>query len=169
MTNDGGLPTTTDTSGGGTQRFGRLIERADGRDFPYYNGDPLALPVWQWIIVVASCVAGLAVLYFYPAASNVQSLVPRFLFTAIPLVVFIIFTRSRWHYILRRVTGRDVITMVLFAVLNLIITFAVGAVVKIIFGANANTAGDGITDPAQAVAFYLGTAIQLFGEELLTI
>ncbi|ROS75803.1 hypothetical protein EDF24_1374 [Curtobacterium sp. PhB130] len=152
-----------------TRRYGNAIERADGQDFPFYDGDPIPIPAWQWITIVVACVVGITVLSFYPAADNVQSLVPRFLFTAIPLAVFIAFTKQYWSRIFRRTTGRDVGLMVLFAIANVIVTFAVGIIVKAVFGATANTATDGIHGAGQLVAFYVGTAIQLFGEELFTI
>lgn len=150
-------------------RYGRAVERGDGRDFPYYDGDPLPLSVAQWVLVIVACAVGFAVLSLYPAADNVQSLVPRFLFTAIPLAVFIVFTRRHWSRIFQRTTGRDVLAMVLFAVANLVVTFAVGILVKYVFGANSNGATDGIHGAAEVTSFYVGTAIQLFGEELFSI
>lgn len=150
-------------------RYGRAIERRDGRDFPYYDGDPLPLSILQWVAVIAACAVGFLVLSFTPATDNVQSLVPRFLFAAIPLAVFIAFTRRHWSRIFQRTTGRDVLTMVGFAAANLIVTFAVGIVVKYVFGANSNGATDGIHGAAEVTAFYVGTAIQLFGEELFSI
>ncbi len=150
-------------------RYGRAIERADGRDFPFYDGDPIGIRAWQWVAIVVACVAAITVLSFYPAADNVQALVPRFLFTAIMLAVLIAVTRRHWSRIFQRTTGRDVGAMVLFAIANLIVSFAVGIIVNGIFGSNANTAADGIHGAAQLIAFYVGTAIQLLGEELFTI
>ena len=39
-------------------RFGRLIERRDGHDFPFYNGTPIELSVGRWILVWASVAVG---------------------------------------------------------------------------------------------------------------
>ncbi|MBF4607812.1 CPBP family intramembrane glutamic endopeptidase [Curtobacterium sp. VKM Ac-1393] len=167
--------TTTALSGAGGQRFGRTVERQDGQDgqdgqdFPYYDGDPIPLPVWQWVLVIVACAAGFVTLSFFPAANNVQSLVPRFLFTAIPLAVFIVFTRRHWSRIFRRVTGRDVRDIVLFGVANLIVSSVMGLIVSVVFGANANAATDNVEGAGEILSFYLGTAIQLLGEELFTI
>lgn len=150
-------------------RYGRAIERGDGRDFPYYDGDPLPLSVVQWVTVIVACAVGFLVLSFSPAADNVQSLVPRFLFAAIPLTVFIVFTRRHWSRIFQRTTGRDVLDMVAFGIANLIVSSVMGILVSIVFGANANTATDGVHGAAEVTTFYLGTAIQLFGEELFSI
>jgi len=161
-TDDGLVPTER-------QRFGRAVERDDGRDFPFYDGNPFGLAVWQWIIVVLACALGFFVLILYPARNDVQALVSRILFPAIPLTVFIAFTRGQWTAIMHRIRGRDVWAMVLFAAANLVVTIIVGIVVKALFGANANAAVDGVHDPGAVVAFYVGTGIQLFGEELFTI
>ncbi|ROP74063.1 CPBP family intramembrane glutamic endopeptidase [Curtobacterium sp. PhB115] len=151
------------------RRYGKAIERQDGRDFPFYDGEPIRIPAWQWVTIIVACVAGITVLSFYPAANNIQSLVPRFLFTAIMLAVFIVFTKRHWARIFQRTTARDYGAMVLFAIGNIIVTFTVGIIVKAIFGSNANTATDGIHGAGEIVAFYVGTAIQLLGEELFTI
>lgn len=150
-------------------RYGRAIERADGRDFPFWDGNPFALRAWQWVVVVLACVLAINVLSWYPAHDNLQSLVPRFLFTAIILAVFIVFTRGRWSRIFQRTTGRDFLAMVLFAAANVIVSFVVGALVSVVFGATANTAANGIHGAPEFIAFYVGTAVQLFGEELFTI
>jgi membrane protease YdiL (CAAX protease family) len=145
------------------------VERDDGRDFPFYDGNPTDLSVGKWLLVILSCAVGFAVLIFVPAHDNVESLVPRILFPAIPLAVFIALTRGRWRAITQRVTGRDVWTMIVFAVLNIVVTSVVGVIVKVLFGANANPATDGVQGAGETITFYVGTGIQLFGEELFTI
>ena len=45
-----------------SQRFGRLVERADGRDFPYYNGEPIEVAGWKWGVIILVCAAGFAAL-----------------------------------------------------------------------------------------------------------
>jgi membrane protease YdiL (CAAX protease family) len=61
--------------------------------------------------------------------------------------------------------------MVVFWLLNLVVSSGVGLIVMALFGANANPATNGLIDggPLQIVAFYVGTGIQLFGEEIFTI
>lgn len=153
------------------RRFSRAIERSDGRDFPYYDGRPVQLVGWKWAVILLSCLIGFAVLLFYPAANNVQMLVSRVLFPAIPLAVFVGLTGRYWRALFGRISGADLLTMLAFFLLNLAVTFGMGAIVMKLFGANANTAADGIFDhgPAETIAFYAGTGIQLFGEEVFTI
>jgi membrane protease YdiL (CAAX protease family) len=153
------------------QRFGRLIERADGRDFPFYDGEPVDVAGWKWGVIILACLVGFSALLFYPAANDLQSLVPRILFPAIPLAVFIGFTGRYWTTLFRKLTGVDYLNMVVFWLLNLAVSGVVGFLVMIVFGANANPATDGLAEggPLQIIAFYVGTGIQLFGEEIFTI
>lgn len=153
------------------QRFGRLIERADGRDFPYYNGEPTEVAAWKWFVIILACAAGFVALSFYPATNDVQLVVPRILFPAIPLTVFIVLTGRYWTALFKKLTGADYLNMVVFWLLNLAVTAVIGIVVMALFGANPNAATDGLLEggPLQITAFYVGTGIQLFGEEVFTI
>lgn len=162
---------TSGTKNQNKERFGRLVERQDGRDFPYYNGEPVDVAGWKWGVIILSCIAGFAALIFYPATNDLQLLVPRILFPAIPLAVFIGFTGRYWRALFRKLTGADYLNMVFFWLLNLAVSAAVGLVVMLVFGANANAATDGVAQggPLQIAAFYVGTGIQLFGEEIFTI
>ena len=120
---------------------------------------------------ILSCAAGFAALAFYPAANNLQSIVPRILFAAIPLAVFIGFTGGYWKALFRKLVFADYLNMVVFWLLNLAVSGVVGVIVMNLFGASANPATDGVIEggPLQIFAFYAGTGIQLFGEELFTI
>jgi len=153
------------------QRFGRLIERADGRDFPYYDGEPVDVATWKWGVIIVACVAGFAALVAIPAANNVQALVCRILFPAIPLAVFIAFTGQYWKSLFKKLRGVDYLNMVFFWLLNFAVSAGVGVIVMAVFGANANPTTDGLAagGPLEIVAFYVGTGIQLFGEEIFTI
>ncbi|MEJ3405389.1 CPBP family intramembrane glutamic endopeptidase [Rathayibacter sp. YIM 133350] len=152
-------------------RFGRAIERNDGRDFPYYDGIPVHVASWKWIVVILACVLGFALLILLPQPTNLAALLPRILFPLVPFVTFAVLVRPQWSAIFRRVTGRDVLTMVVFWLLNLAVTFLVGILVKALFGAASNPAAGGVGEhgAVDLIAFYLGTGIQLFGEELFTI
>lgn len=152
-------------------RFGRLIERNDDRDFPYYNGEPITVAAWKWLLIIVACALGFLALIFVPRSNEFTALIPRVLFPVIPLALFIAFTGKHWSAIFRRLTGRDWLTMVVFWLLNLAVTALVGVLVSALFGANANHATDGLANggPAEIFAFFLGTGIQLFGEEIFTI
>lgn len=159
------IPTSPD-------RFGRLIERRDGLDFPYYDGRPVLIPGGRWWLVIAAVVVAFAALIALPGFTGpVLSFIPAILFVAIPLLALRRVASTGWTAIFRRVSGRDILVIIGFAVLNVIVTFALGAIVASFTDATANpqagTLADGST--LERVLFYPRTAIQLLGEELLTI
>ncbi|MER7070555.1 type II CAAX endopeptidase family protein [Terrabacter sp. NPDC000476] len=152
-------------------RFGRLVERQDNEDFPYYDGDPVEIPTWKWLVIIASCVVGFVVLTLLPQPDNIVALVPRILFPAIMLATFISMTGAYWKAIFRRLRLRDVWTILGFMLLDIVVTFAIAIVVRSFAGATANSATDGLgkAGAADTVAFYVGTGLQIFGEELFSI
>lgn len=162
---------STRTSHTRDRRLGRFFERNDDRDFPFYNGRPVEIPVWKWLVIIVGCVVGFAALLFIPAENNVESLFPRALFTGIMLAVFIVMARGHWTAIFKKPTGADWLAMVTYGVLTLVVSFIIGFVVRAIFGANATTATDGLAagGAPEIITFYIGTAIQLLGEELFSI
>ncbi len=152
-------------------RFGKLIERQDGRDFPFYNSKPVGLSVLQWLVVWLSVAVGFAALVLIPQHNNVEALIPRILFVAIPLITLAYFTKGKWKALFHKPTFADYRTMVGFFLLNLAVTLIVGVIVKILFGANTNPAAEGLAQAGafEILAFYVGTGIQLMGEEVFTL
>ncbi len=102
-------------------RFGRLIERRDDVDFPFYNGVPIELSVGKWILVWASVAVGILALMFIPQPNNLVAILPRALFVAIPLAVLALVAGRHWSAIFRRVRLVDVGNMFFFAALNIVI------------------------------------------------
>lgn len=152
-------------------RFGKLIERQDNRDFPFYNEKPTSISVAQWVLLWVSVFVGFLALSFIPAANNLESIVPRTLFLLIPAVVFIWITKSKWRAFFHRPTRGDYGAMVLFFVLNLAITSLVAIIVQAFFGTNANPAANGLASSGalEIATFYIGTGVQLMGEEVFTL
>lgn len=158
------------STGPATNRFGRLIERRDNADFPYYDGTPVRVSVGRWIIVWAACLAAFLVLSFIPQPNDIVALVPRALFTAIMLGALVWATGPHWKAVFRRVAVRDIGLMILFAALNYVVTLLVALLVSTLFSTATNAAVTSpASDPLDLVALYLGVAIQLLGEELLTV
>jgi uncharacterized protein len=152
-------------------RFGRLIERRDGADFPFYNGVPVELTVGKWIVVWVSVAVGFLALVFIPQPNNLAAILPRALFVAIPLAVLALVASRSWSAIFRRVRLVDVGNMMFFAALNIAITFGVGAIVSLVFpvSPNAAIAGAGAGGALDTVALYVGSGIQLIGEEIFVV
>lgn len=152
-------------------RLGRFFERRDDRDFPYYNGRPVEISTWKWVLIIVACVVGFVALSVIPAANNVESLLPRFLFTAIMLVTFILLAGRYWTAIFKKPTGGDWVAMLVYGVLTMVVSFILGAIVQSIFGTTSNTAANGLAagGAPEIITFYVGTAVQLLGEELFSI
>ena len=72
--------------------MGKLFERNDGADFPFYVGQPIEIAAWKWIVMILAAVAGFLALTLIPAPNDIALLGTRILFVAIPLVAFIAFT-----------------------------------------------------------------------------
>ncbi|WP_405182362.1 CPBP family intramembrane metalloprotease [Nocardia sp. NBC_01377] len=155
----------------GAERFGHLIERRDDADFPFYDGEPTTLSVPQWILAWVSVAVGIAVLMFTPQPNNLVALIPRTLFVVIPLVTLALITRPYWTALFRRVTRRDVLTMFGFAVLTLAVSSSLALIVRAFSDTAANEATDdvGSLGVIDVIAFYVGTGIQLVGEEIFTM
>lgn len=148
------------------------LER-DNDDFPYYTGDPLVISGSKWLFVVAMAAAGFALLaanIAWPGGTWGQ-FAPAILFFALPLAGLVIVAPQGWTAIFRKVGGREVKQMFGYAGLNILVTMAVGAIVIKSFGASANSAiaDIGNLDQTGKILYYLKTALQLFGEELITI
>lgn len=154
-------------------RFGKIIERRDGADFPFYNLLPSEIATWKWIVIILSCIVGFAALSLIGWADQRLELIPRILFTAIPLATFIFLAKPNWKAIFRPLKWADIPTIIFFWLLTLGGSAAVGLLVSggdiSHFQANSVT-DDLLAGGALNVAFfYIGTFIQLFGEELVTI
>jgi uncharacterized protein len=147
--------------------------KSDLLDFPYYDGTPVAISCRQWLIVMAAIACGFLVLTSGPPifATRFGQFIPAILFSAIPLTVLAVITPRHWTALFRRVRLRDVMWMFAFALLNIVVSMMVGFATVKTLGANANAAVvelAGMSAP-DATFFFLKTAIQLFGEEVLTV
>lgn len=151
-------------------RFGRVIERRDGVDFPYYDGSPVGISPGRWLVVWFACLAAFLVLVLVPLRGGAAGLVPQFAFTAIMLAALAWAVGRHWTAIFRRVRLRDVGLMVLYAALGMIVAGVMAGIVRAVFAVAANPRSGGPrggTGPA--VVEWLGDAVQLLGEELLTL
>ena len=152
---------------------GRLPLEPQGRDFPYYRGIPNAISTNGWLLVVAAVVVGfLALVTPLPFADNLLTGWLRvLLFAGLPLLGLRLASPSGWTAIFAPVGLREVKLMFAFALLNIVITMGVGGVIAS-FG--TTTANAGIAEAAQLSGallwnFFAKVAVQLLGEELITI
>lgn len=151
----------------------RLPFEPEGPDFPYDCGNPETISRSGWLLVMAGVVAGfLALITPMPFADNTfTGWLRAFLFVGLPLLGLRMASPSGWTAIFARVGTREVKLMFAFALLNIVISFAVGSVVKA-FGtvtANAGIADAAQLGGAQLANFFAKVGVQLLGEELVTI
>lgn len=154
-----------------SDRFSWLERQGD--DFPYYQGLPVAISGGQWMLILAAVVIGFAILVSPPAIAKgpVSGLIPIALFVAIPLAALAYVAPNGWTALFRRLQVRDFVWMVVFAVLTILATFALGA---IIVALTETTRNPGIVQLAhqsgfEKAMFFVRSVPQLFGEELFSI
>lgn len=144
-----------------------------GRDFPFYNGAPVGLSAWQWLFIMAAVVVGFAVLVApipWPAGP-LGAMIPAVLFPLIPMVALAQVAPGHWKAIFGRVGGRELRLMLGFALLNIVVSMSVGAIVYALTDVTSNAANAQLaaTDTAGRIAFFARTIPQLFGEEVVTL
>jgi membrane protease YdiL (CAAX protease family) len=153
------------------ERFSRLEDPAG--DFPFYDGVPTSISNRQWLFVIAMVVVGFLILASpipWPSGLLWQ-FVPAVLMPGIPLVALASIAPGHWKAIFGKVRGREVKLMFGFALLNIVISMSVGAIVLNLAGAvsNGTTAQLGGLDMAGRIAFFAKTIPQLLGEEVITL
>jgi membrane protease YdiL (CAAX protease family) len=151
----------------------RLMLEPKGPDFPYYAETPPAITARGWVLVLAGVAIGFAALGTpMPFEDNiVTGWLRAAVFVGLPLLALALAAPGRWQAIFRRVGLREVLLMFGFAILNIIVSFSVGAAVKAFGSVSGNAA---IADAAnlegvQLASFFAKVGLQLLGEELLTI
>ena len=153
------------------QRLGRLEDPVG--DFPFYNGVPVSLSAAQWLFVMAAVVVGFLVLVLpipWPAGP-LGALVPAVLFPVIPLAALARVAPGHWQVIFGKVGGRELRLMLGFALLNIVVSMCVGALVRALADVtpNAATAQLSAMGTSERIAFFAKTVPQLLGEEVVTI
>ena len=144
-----------------------------GRDFPFYNGAPVGLSAWQWLFVMAAVAAGFAVLVApipWPAAP-LGAMIPAVLFPLIPMVALAHVAPGHWKALFGKVGWRELRLMLGFALLNIVVSMSVGAIVHALADVTPNAATAQLSgmDTTGRIAFFAKTVPQLFGEEVVTI
>ncbi len=153
-------------------RFNKFERPND--DFPFYNGLPINISGGQWLFVMTMVAVGFYIFmtpFEFITDNNYTAVIRAILFFAIPLGGLAIVAKKHWTAIFRKVTRKDIGLMFLFAALNLVVTVAVAAVVKLIFGVSSNpgVAGLGESTVSERILFFLDSIPSLFAEEVLTI
>jgi uncharacterized protein len=165
------MTTSPQRTDGQVGRFSRLEDPAS--DFPFYNGAPKFITSRQWFFIMAMVVVG-----FLALASPIPwpngdfwPFVPALLMPGLPIAALAYVASDHWRAIFGTVGGREVKLMFGFALLNIVVSMTVGAIVLTLAGAtsNAMTVQLATLDMADRVAIFAKTIPQLLGEEVITI
>lgn len=142
-------------------------------DLPFYDGRPVSLSADRWLLVLLGVALGFAALVApIPALrTGPAAFVPAVLFFAIPLATLAIAAPRDWTRIFRKVGRRELLWMLAFALLNIVVTVAIGYGVQTFLGAHANPIFGLLhaMPGSERLLFFGRTIPQLFGEEVLTI
>ena len=154
-----------------TERFSRLEDPAG--DFPFYNGLPASISGRQWLFVMAMVVLGFLLLVLpipWPGA-RIGPLIPAALLPVVPLMALAHVAPGHWKVLFGKVGAREVRLMFGFALLNIVVSMSVGAIVVALtdVAPNAATAQLIGMDTTGKVLFFGKTLPQLLGEEVITL
>jgi membrane protease YdiL (CAAX protease family) len=140
-------------------------------DFPYYQGWPVWISGRQWALVLVVLAAAFGFLLVSPLNGDYSIFITAFVFSLAPLVALYAVAHPGWTAIFRRLTWRHIMWGVAFGLINVVVSWILGGIVTVIAETSANAATQSITEKAapEIVANFASVAIQLFGEELLTI
>ena len=149
------------------------FERKSAGDFPFYREGPHALSARHWVVLLLGAALGFSMLTV-PVAffkTTMGGFVPAILFPLIPLAVLAIMVGKGWRALFRTPTWRDVLLMVAIAGANILVSFTVALLLQLVFKMNANPANALLAEASDTalILFYLKTAPQLFGEEVVSI
>jgi membrane protease YdiL (CAAX protease family) len=151
----------------------RLRFEPNGFDFPFYRGAPISISFGGWLAIISGVAAGFAAMVTpmpFPEG-NGTAWAKVAAFVILPLLGLGIAARAHWKCIFASVGLREVKLMFGFAFLNIVVTMAIGGVIKV-FGttaSNAIIANATELDGPGLANFFAKVAPQLLGEELITI
>ncbi|UBO74585.1 CPBP family intramembrane glutamic endopeptidase [Aeromonas rivuli] len=149
------------------------FERRSAGDFPFYRQEPHALSTRGWVLILLGVALGFAVLTapiaFYK--TTVGDFVPAILFPLIPLAVLAMVAGKAWRSLFRTPTGRDLLLILAIASVNILVSVAVALVLQHLFKMSENPVSAMLTEASNTarILFYVKTAPQLFGEEVVSI
>jgi hypothetical protein len=151
----------------------QLFVERKGADFPFYADTPPTISGAGWLMVMVATVVGFAALGTPLGFEDtiLTGWLRGAVFVGLPLVALALAAPGRWQAIFRPVGWRDVLLMFGIAILNIMVSLAVGALLKTYgtVSANAGVAGAADLEGARLVSFFAKVGVQMLGEELITI
>jgi membrane protease YdiL (CAAX protease family) len=140
-------------------------------DFPYYNGLPVEIAPLGWLAIIASVAVGFWLLISLPFPTFPLNLLPAILFTSLPLLTLAAVSGRHHTALFGRFGLKEIALAIGFGLLTMVTSFAVGLVLLQFTAMTANATAAALVNigPFDVAVFMVRTAIQLLGEELLTI
>ncbi|MCR6672450.1 CPBP family intramembrane glutamic endopeptidase [Devosia ginsengisoli] len=140
-------------------------------DYPYYNGSPVEIGPLGWLAIVAAVGVAFTLLITLPFATFPLSLITPIVYTGLPLLTLALVSGGHQNALFRRFGLKEFGLAIGFGLLTLAASFAVGLVLFQITDMSANPTAGVLAKigGVDLVAFLVRTAIQLVGEELMTI
>ena len=147
--------------------------QADAPDFPYYDGEPATISGRRWLVVLVAILVAYGTLGPLNRLFDgpVTALLPAVVFTGVQLLALLWATPGHWRAVFRKVTARGLWLMAGFAALAFLFALGLASFVGGLVGLAPNRESEIILTASvpELVTFYPRLAIQLLGEELLTI
>jgi membrane protease YdiL (CAAX protease family) len=145
-----------------------------GSDFPFQRGSPTYLTFPQWGLVLAAVAAAfmaLALTATLSGAGLFWPFIPAIGLAVAPLLALWLVAPGHWSSLFGRVGVREVRLMLGFALLNIVISMGLGAIVMALghTSSNSSTSQLGSLDTVELIAFFAKTIPQLLGEEVITV
>lgn len=136
------MTTIPDNSKDKPERFSRLED--PGTDFPFYKGSPVSITNGQWVFVMAAVAAAFTALLLSSLWTGkfLWSFIPAVTLAAVPLLAMARVAPLHWRCLFGMVRGRELRLMLGFALLNFVVTMALGTVVM----ALTHVSGNGSTE-----------------------
>ncbi len=134
----------------------------------------MAVTLRQWgvvVAVVAVAFLALALSASLPLNGLFWPFIPALALAALPLLALSRVVPTHWTCLFGRVGARELRLILGFALLNIVVTMGLGAIVMSLghTSSNASTSQLGSLDTAERIAFFAKTIPQLLGEEVITI
>lgn len=141
------------------------------RDFPFCTDRPVALTGRDWVILLGALAVGFGLLSAAPLMGFPASVIPPLLFLGVPLLALRRVAGRHWTALFGPVGPRQVAQMVLFGLLTLVLTLAVGLALMQVAPLSPNPIAQQMQhlSAAHLAARLIPTIPQLIGEELLGI
>ncbi|MDL2253874.1 CPBP family intramembrane metalloprotease [Ruminococcaceae bacterium OttesenSCG-928-I18] len=157
---------------GRDKHFFRIENPSD--DFPYYNGKPVSVGLFGWVIILAFLVLSFlslrlhGLLNFLPDAASKSIAV--FVMLALSALGLILVTRKHWVCIFRKFHARNIKTVLLCLVASYVLSFVAAKLVALVAPTSANPQAVASHSGVPAFLFSLFQDLfQLMGEEFLAI